>query len=140
MSRRSVCPGREAVEAALAGNTLEAAAFQLNVAEGTLRRWRKELGIEVEPVARRPSNRPSAEEWALLCATHTSVELQAMFDVSWWTIWNWSKQLGSSPIGGAAAKRAPELRWKRAPKVEMPIIEISTRLHYWVQPNVGPLP
>lgn len=83
----------------------------------------------------RPTTRPSAEEWAELCKTHTGPDLQEMFGRTWWTIWDWSRKLGAEPIGGASAKKRPEERrsGRRSPVVELPVVQVERRLHYWMQ-------
>lgn len=135
--RRNLCPGEEVVRAALEGRTIEEAAALLRCAEGTLRRWRRELGILGKPVAKRLCKRPTPGRWAELCRRHTSRELRELFDVSWWTIWNWSRQLGATPIGGAASKKPANHLKDREPKprLDMPTVSDAPRPQYWLQPN-----
>lgn len=71
--------------------------------------------------------KPSAEEWAELCRTHNSAQLQARFQRTYWTIWNWSRELGAIPL--PTNDRHPGRPRNSAP-IEMPV-----RPQYLLQPN-----
>ena len=136
VQRANGCPGAEAIAAAMNGRTLEEAAAELRCTLSTLRRWRRELGILAQPVSRRVSNRPSADEWRQACRRHTAVELREKYGVSAHTIWEWSKKLGASPIGGAAAGKAvvPE-----QPRRDWNSLRMSRAegINGWIRPQVA---